>query len=73
MERLTFNEIKKRHPDEWVLLADPEEANALTHLSGILIAHSPNRTDIYKKQRNLVGDYAILFTGNISKDKIFVL
>lgn len=73
MERLAFNEIKTRYPDEWVLLKDPETVEGLSIKSGVLVAHSSNRDDIYRKQRNLKGDYAILFTGEIAKDKVFVL
>lgn len=73
MERLTFDEIKKRHPDEWVLLAEPETESGLSIKSGVLVAHNPKRGEIYRKQLHLKGDYAILFTGDIAKNKIFVL
>ena len=73
MERMVWDEIKKRYPEEWVLLGEPETEKGLSISSGILIAHNPNRSEIYQKQRNLEGDYTILFTGEIAKDKIFVL
>ncbi|MFQ5627194.1 MAG: hypothetical protein ACE5I1_00420 [bacterium] len=73
MERMIFDEIKKSYPDEWVLLADPETDEILNLLSGIVVAHSTNRDDIYKRQLNLKGDYAIEYTGEIAKNKIFVL
>lgn len=73
MKRMIWNEIRKRYPDEWVLLAEPETVKGLKIKAGIPIAHSANRSEIYRKQRSLEGDYAILFTGEIAKDKVFVL
>jgi hypothetical protein len=73
MERTTLDKIKKRHPNEWVLLAEPETDAMLNIKSGIVIAHSPHRSEIYLRQRGLEGNYAIEYTGEIAKNKIFVL
>ncbi len=73
MKRITLDQIKKRYPNEWVLLAEPETDKMLNIKSGIVIAHSPQRSEIYLKQRGLEGNYAIEYTGDIAKNKIFVL
>lgn len=47
MKRLTLEEIKNRYPNEWVLLADPETDSVLNIKTGIVVAHSPHRNEIY--------------------------
>ncbi len=39
---LSWDEIKKRHPDEWVVLGEPTW-DGITLLSGIVISHHPDK------------------------------
>ncbi len=73
MERMIWQEIKARFPNEWVLLAQPETENGVRIKAGVPLAHSADRGVIYREQRNLHGDFAILFTGEIAKEKVFAL
>ncbi|MBU1062179.1 MAG: hypothetical protein KJ957_07090 [Candidatus Omnitrophica bacterium] len=46
----TIEEIKKRHRQEWLLISvDKVDESTTTPISGRLIAHSPQRDEIYKK------------------------
>ena len=73
MERLELQEIKKKYPDEWVLLIELETDESLNIRSGIVAAHSPKRTEIGEKLRQYDKRRAIYFTGEVAKDKIFAL
>ena len=73
MKHMNLHEIKKKYPDEWVLLAEPETDEVLNIKNAVVIAHSPQRSEIYLKQRHLEGHYAIEYTGEIAKSKVFAL
>lgn len=60
-------DIKKRFKKEWLLIKVTEIDKATTTiLKGILIAHSPNRDEIYKKDISYKGFTLI----DYSEDKI---
>jgi len=62
-EKLTWDEIKRRHPDEWVALVEDDWPDTLPEpLSGIVYAHSPDHKTLIEMQRHLK-DAAILWTG----------
>ena len=42
---ITFNEIKKLYPDEWVLLGDPEMKNTSV-LGGVVLYHSKDKKEV---------------------------
>lgn len=46
-ERLTIEELRERYDGEWVVVADPETDDAHEVLSGILVAHDPDREEVY--------------------------
>ena len=46
-ERLTIEEIRERHDGEWVLLIDIEEDAEGETTSGVVVAHSEDRDDVY--------------------------
>ncbi|MFQ5706010.1 MAG: hypothetical protein ACE5HO_01090 [bacterium] len=46
MKRMSLNEIRKKYPDEWVLLAGPETDEFLNIKTAVVIAHSPHRSEI---------------------------
>lgn len=47
MQRMTYSEIKKNYPDEWVLIDEPEVDEALEVRSGIVVAHNSRRDPVY--------------------------
>lgn len=65
--------IKKRYKDEWVLIADYELDETLNPLCGIVVAHSKNRDEIYKKQMDYDGNLCIEYTGEVPDDLAVML
>lgn len=72
MKRMTFDEIKKTYPNEWVLIAEPDTDRSLRLVSGVVLAHSPHRDEVYKALKGRRGQHAVRFTGEM-KGKVFVL
>ena len=67
-ERLTWQEICKRHPDEWVALAEVDWIDdvSLEFRSAIVAGHGPRRTDPLDQTRSARSRYpsmAHYFTG----------
>jgi hypothetical protein len=62
--RLSWDEIKKLYPDEWVCLTDEEAPNMSHVVSGVVYAHDPDRKTLLEKQKHLKSA-AILWTGKI--------
>ncbi|MBI4530448.1 MAG: hypothetical protein HY709_02900 [Candidatus Latescibacteria bacterium] len=73
MERLTFDEMKRRYPDEWLLIEDCEFNDVTQLISGVVIAHHPQRSVIHKQQLTMDGALAVVYSGEIGKDKIYML
>jgi hypothetical protein len=69
---MTFDEIKKTYPNEWVLIAEPELDETLEVRSGIVVAHSPRREQLDAAMREQHGHLAIRYTGKI-RGRVFVL
>lgn len=61
-ERLTWDEIKRRYPDQWVALVDVEWPNMGEISSGVVYAHDPDHGSLLEKQKHLKSA-AILWTG----------
>ena len=77
-EVLTFDEIKERCGDEWVLIGDPELADTLEVRAGVLLFHSKDREAIHKfvqemKRGPEKGRIAILFLGEIPENTAILL
>jgi len=64
---LSLQEIHRSFKDEWVLVRVLEEDELGQPLTGIVVAHSPDRGEIYLAQTGLRGDLAIFYTGEIPK------
>jgi hypothetical protein len=63
-ERLTWAEIERRYPDEWVLIADPETTPESDIVAGQLICHSKDPEPVNRRADELrLKDGALLFTG----------
>ncbi len=64
--------LKRRYPNEWLLLRDVA-ADELTHpVKGRLVAHSKNRDHIYDRLSRMRGKLGVLYTGDIPR-KLAVL
>jgi hypothetical protein len=61
-EKLTWDEITKRYPDEWVALVDVEWPNMGDVVGGVVFAHDPDHATLLEKQRHLKSG-AVLWTG----------
>jgi len=71
---LTIDEIKSRYDGEWVLIGDPATDESLSVLSGVVLSHSKDRDEVYRKARELKPAHsAILFFGHLPKDAAIVL
>ena len=82
-ETLSFTDIKKLYPDEWVLIGNPELRNpemneAIVHkiVSGVVLLHSKDKREIgYKAKEVKHGfeHYACVFTGEPPQNRRFWL
>ena len=68
---LSFEEIKKLFPDEWVLLGNPDFTNTEI-LSGIVIMHNKEKMEIIKNHPNWRANFdtaTTVFTGIFPKKR----
>ena len=71
---MKLEEIKKKYQGEWVLIEYKELDENLIPLEGEVLAHSPNRDEIYKEQLNYKDkQLAIDYLGNIPEDWAVIL
>jgi outer membrane receptor for ferric coprogen and ferric-rhodotorulic acid len=68
---LSFEEIKKRFPDEWVLLGNPEYSDDdLDVLSAYVVAHNKDKSELalnYPSWRISFETATCVFTGTFPK------
>ena len=62
---LSIKELTQEFKDEWVLIEVIEEDEIDQPKKVKVIAVSKNRDEIYEKQKEIKGDIAILYTGEI--------
>lgn len=68
---MTIQEIKKKYPQEWVLVEYDNLDNNLTVSGGRVLAHSSNKDDIYKRLSQTFGkNVSIEYTGPIDQNLI---
>ena len=73
-EVLNIDEIKSRYDGEWVLIADPIADDSLSVVGGVVLSHSKDRDEVYRKARELKPIHsAILFFGHLPKDAAIIL
>jgi len=73
-EVMTIQEIELRFESEWVLVGDPVMDAGNHVLSGHVLAHSPDRDELYRRGIALKPHRsAILFTGSIPENTAVVL
>ena len=70
VERITWDEVCRRYPDEWVMLVDIDWVNETDFVfrSAIAVGHGPHRRDVFAQARALLDGYsgfACYFTGRI--------
>jgi hypothetical protein len=71
---LNIDEIKTRYDGEWVLIGDPVAHESLSVVGGIVLSHSRDRDEVYRKARELKPAHsAILFFGHLPKDAAIIL
>ena len=73
-EILSFSEIKERFDSEWVLIGDPETDDDLNVKEGVVLWHSKDRDEVYRKAREIHPNHsAILYTGKLPDNVAVVL
>lgn len=73
-EVITYVEIYRRFPNEWILLGDPKTDESSGEKSGILLFHDPERDAVYKKAIELKPKrFAFLCTVEQPADMVLVL
>jgi hypothetical protein len=71
---LTLEEIISLYPDEWVLIVSPELDEDLNVIQGEVLAHSPDRDQLYSQLSLRKGkSVAIEYTGLIPEDLAVML
>ncbi|MBN2542815.1 hypothetical protein JXI42_08085, partial [bacterium] len=59
---------------EWVLISEPETDSQLIVERGVVLWHSKDRDEVYRKARVLKPEHsAILYTGNLPEDVAVIL
>ena len=65
--------LKKRFPNEWLLLTHVTADDLTRPIKGRLVAHSKNRDDIYDRLRRVhAKSVCVEYTGKIPKDLVVV-
>jgi hypothetical protein len=73
-EILTLSEIKQRYNAQWVLISEPETNNDFSIKKGVVLWHSKDRDEIYRKARELHPKHsAILCTAKFKDNAAVVL
>jgi hypothetical protein len=73
-EILSFSEIDRQFNSEWVLIGEPETDDMLNIKRGIVLWHSKDRDELYRKAREMHPRHsAILYTGKLPEDVAVVL
>jgi hypothetical protein len=72
VEKLSWDEIKRLHPDEWVALVDHDWPNTTAvPLAGVVYAHSRDHDHLIEMQKHLK-EAAIVWTGQKRGQKLRV-
>lgn len=73
-EILSFEEMQQRYAGEWLLIAYTELDDEMNVIRGEVLAHSPNRDDIYVAISSRDGQsVAIEYVGTIPEDLAVIL
>jgi hypothetical protein len=69
-QKISWNEIKSKFPNEWVALIEYHQKDA-EEIEGIVITHHPDRREFHEKIAKLLPTHrnmAVRFTGNLIKN-----
>ncbi|MFN7948916.1 MAG: hypothetical protein U0Z53_26420 [Blastocatellia bacterium] len=73
-EILSYDEIRQRYPDEWLLITDAELDDENNLVRGRVYAHSSSRDVVYRAISDAPGDsFALEYTGEWPEDLALVL
>jgi hypothetical protein len=73
-EILSSIEIKEQFDSEWVLVGDPEIDENFSVKRGVVLYHSKDRDEVYRKAREIKPKHsAFLYTGKIPEGEAIVL
>ena len=73
-ELLTVDEIEARFAPEWVLIGEPRTDEGQRLLAGIVLHHSLDRDEVYRKAGELQLDWiAVRYLGTWPEDMALVL
>lgn len=71
---LNFSEIKRKYPDQWVLIGDPTYDRANRIKRGRVLFHSEDREKIDKAMlETTLNNVAIRYLGTLDKDLSVIL
>ncbi len=66
---MNYEEMKKKYPQEWVLVEFAELNQDLSVKEGTVIAHSPDRDEVYRQLSRTKGkNIAVEYLGSASSD-----
>ncbi len=68
---ISFEELKKQYPDEWVLLGNPEIKNTAV-LGGVVLYHSKDKKEVCYIGRDKTADFStvtIAFAGDLKQQR----
>ena len=70
-EVLTWEEIERRYPDQWVLIANPDLGSEDEILRGTVACHAPDREKVGRRAVELrLASGALLFTGKLWDEEV---
>jgi len=64
----TKEEMKRKFPDQWLLVSDYKLDASTTLCKGRVVAYSKNRDDIHRALKEHKGNFCIHYTGQLPKD-----
>ena len=64
----TREEMKRKFPDQWLLVSDYQLDASTTLRAGRVVASSKNRDDIHRALKDHKGNFCIHYTGQLPKD-----
>ena len=53
----SIEDIKKRYPDEWIVLGDPEKDEYNRTIAGVVLYHGPDKKELAYRDKPLVKLY----------------
>lgn len=68
---ISIEELRKRYPDEWVLLGDPEIQNTSV-LGGVVLFHSKDKKEVCYIGRDKTAGYStvtIAYAGDLKQNR----